>query len=106
MSDVFRTEIDLTLGRVVIRVLGDIDVANCSQLCEVLELNQARTTVVDLSGTAFMDSSGLAALILARKAIDDMGGSFTIRRPSKSVRLLLERSGLEFLLADERHNSR
>lgn len=89
------------MGTVVLRVFGEVDLTNCDDLREVIDANRALSTVVDLSATNFMDSSGLAALIIARRSVEEIGGSLILRRPSSSIRLLLERSGLDFLLSDD-----
>ena len=101
MDQTLRVEVELSIGTVVLRVLGEIDLTNCDHLRDAIDTNRALTTIVDLSGTDFMDSSGLAALIIARQSVDEIGGSLVLRRPSSSIRLLLERSGLDFLLSDD-----
>jgi anti-anti-sigma factor len=50
--------------------------------------------VVDLSGTEFIDSSGLGALISGLKAARQAGGDLRIAAPSKQVIAVLEVTNL------------
>lgn len=101
MDEPFRRVVELSVGQVVIRVFGEVDLTSCDELRATIDTNRALTTIVDLSEADFMDSSGLAALIIARQSVEEIGGTLTFRDPSRSVRRLLKRSGLDFLLGDE-----
>lgn len=50
--------------------------------------------VLDLSGLAFVDSSGLRVLISAQHQLAEQGGTLTLHDPSPTVRRLLEITGL------------
>ena len=62
----------------IIRLVGD----------DVIEI------VLDLSGTAFLDSSGLRAILTAQRRLSEAGGALRLRAPSEPVRRLLEITGL------------
>ncbi len=66
----------------MIRVFGEVDLTNCDELRATIDTNRALTTIVDLSEADFMDSSGLAALIIARQSVEEIGGTLTVRDPS------------------------
>ncbi|MCW2812030.1 MAG: hypothetical protein JWP61_2488 [Friedmanniella sp.] len=54
--------------------------------------------VVELSGTSFIDSSGLAALIGGLKAARQSGGDLRIAAPSDQVRSVLRLTNLDRVL--------
>ena len=54
--------------------------------------------VVDLSGTEFMDSSGLGALIAGLKATRSAGGDLRIAGPTAQVATVLELTNLDRVL--------
>ena len=49
---------------------------------------------VDLSGVTFMDSSGLALLIRARRALDGLGGTLRVVNVPVQPRRVLDAAGL------------
>ena len=54
--------------------------------------------VIDLSETAFMDSSGLGALIAGLKRARQMGGDLRIAAPNDQVRTVLKLTNLDRIL--------
>jgi anti-sigma B factor antagonist len=58
----------------------------------------ATTVVVDLSACAFMDSSGLGAVIAGLKAARQAGGDLRIAAPSTQVLTVLQLTNLERVL--------
>jgi stage II sporulation protein AA (anti-sigma F factor antagonist) len=68
-------------GAVVVSVFGDLDLATCPQLSEALDALavQKRAAVLELTGVAFMDSTGLNLLIQATRESRRDGWSFAIR---------------------------
>ena len=53
---------------------------------------------VDLAEVTFMDSTGLTALMDARRQADNNGWSFSVRRPSSAVRRVFDLAGVGRLL--------
>ncbi len=76
---------------------GELDISTSPDLQNALaQLTDApRHVAVDLSGLEFIDSTGLAALLGAHKALDDNGGTLELRHPSKMVVGLVQITGLD-----------
>ena len=76
---------------------GDIDLTSSSRVREAL-LSIANggehRVVVDLGNVTFMDSTGLSALVAARKRFGTIDGEIILRSPSPNVLRVLEISGL------------
>jgi anti-anti-sigma factor len=91
---------------VTITVEGDLDMSSAGDLLayvsEALErLTRDRSITIDARGLSYTDSSGLAALLRARAAADEVAVAFRIREPSPQLRHIAQVSGVENLLADE-----
>jgi anti-anti-sigma factor len=87
-------------GTAVVRVVGEIDISTVNTVNAALATAAGRSpdrVVFDLSGVEFMDSSGIAALLRARKT----ASSIQIRNPSTVVRRLIEMTGLTDILPIE-----
>ena len=81
-------------GRPALVVSGEIDLAVAARFAQELENLVGDTNgkgVVDLSGVAFIDSSGVRELLKAKKAA---GGELSLLTPSPSCRHVLEISGV------------
>jgi anti-sigma B factor antagonist len=79
-------------GCTVLEVGGELDMATSPQLREGLQrLVDAgdRQVVVDLAGVAFMDSSGLGALVLMFKALREVGGRLCLAGARPAVHSVL-----------------
>ncbi len=87
-----------------VKVRGEVDIHTCGELertlTELAELG-ARTITIDVSQVAFIDSSGLRALVVGHKVLQDQGGSLVISNPSASTARLLEVTGLDGLFEVE-----
>ncbi len=74
---------------------GELDVASAGGLADALVDVAGSTLVVDLSDLTFIDSSGIGALVVARKRIlADGQGQLVLSRPGGIVRRALEIVGL------------
>ena len=91
-------------GVVRVVVHGELDLSTAPVLDAALvapEAAGARVTL-DLSDMGFMDSSGLAVLIGARRRADDEGLDLTVSGPNDHVRKLLDLTGTaRFILGPE-----
>ena len=80
----------------VVHAVGEIDMATCGQLDEMLHtLDTGSPAVLDLSEVSFMDSHGLRVLILHNTLRTDDHCDLTILHPSGPVHRLLRITGLE-----------
>jgi anti-sigma B factor antagonist len=79
-------------GVAVVRPVGRLDLLSAPEVKRRLAQEVAAgrpRLVVDLDGTAFMDSSGLGALIGGLKAARLAGGDLRLARPSEQVQVVL-----------------
>src|SRR3954451_3043503 len=74
-------------GAVVVRVTGELDIVSEPEFEAALKRIDGRAATVDLSGVAFMDSTGLRALIGAARSYPGLKLSGPLQPP---VRRLLE----------------
>jgi anti-sigma B factor antagonist len=74
-------------GRAVVALRGELDVADAASVAVALTAVAARAPeiIVDLVGLEFIDSSGLAALVLARKQARQAGGDLLLAAPQDQV---------------------
>jgi anti-sigma B factor antagonist len=82
---------------------GDLDMATTVDVLGCLHsLVGGRTdVVVDVSGLGFIDSTGLNALVAARREAERLGCTLTLRRPARCVRRVLDITGLDKVFAIE-----
>lgn len=81
---------------------GQLDVATVSTLRTCLdELDPAfRTVLVDLGGVSFIDSTGLGALVAARKSFEANLRALLFCNPSERSRFIFELTGLGDLITN------
>jgi len=79
------------LGRVVVALRGELDVADAANVVAALAavVAREREIIVDLAGLEFIDSSGVAALVRVRKQARRAGGDLLLAAPSLQVLRLL-----------------
>lgn len=88
-------------GALVYRLTGEADLSAADALRErLLELlaESRGELVVDLAGVAFMDTSGLAAVLATTFAAREEGRRVVALHPSPAVLHLLELTGVERVL--------
>ena len=82
----------------VVLVSGELDMSSAPRLenalSELARDDRVRRVVIDLSGTEFVDSSGLRAILSAHRELDSSGRELTLRAPSPPVTRLLEITAL------------
>ena len=79
----------------LVRVGGEIDMADAPRLAETLASCAGDSVIVDLSGVTFLGSAGLNALVAAHKYVDHRGGRLVIRGSSPMIVRLMEITGLD-----------
>ncbi len=74
-------------GQVVVGLRGELDVADAAKVAAALVQVAALASqvIVDLGGLEFIDSSGLAALVRARKHARQAGGDLLLAAPQQQV---------------------
>ena len=85
----------------VIQPTGILDVTNCSQLRrEIVEVATAgfRNVLVDCQNLTFMDSSGLAALVLASQKVREVNSQLSICSIDRQIKMLFELSSMDDIL--------
>ncbi len=98
------THMDLDAhGHAVVYAEGDVDIATSSSLQAALAgaLEKFASVALDLAGVRYIDSSGLSVLVWCNRRAQKAGGSLTLRRPSRTVRRLLDITGLDSLILIE-----
>ena len=86
----------------LVEIAGELDIATVPRVSAALEAGPAASAgavVVDLADVAFMDSTGLAALVKLEHALADRDGRLLIACPEGPARLLLDVTGLAEQLA-------
>ncbi len=85
----------------VVALHGELDIVSAYDLALALVEVAGSTTVIDLSGLTFMDSSGISALVMAKNRIlADGRGQLVLTRPGGIVRDALEIVGLSSWIVD------
>jgi anti-sigma B factor antagonist len=96
----FEVERTTVAGRPALTVRGELDLATCNQLAEIIEsqLDAApRALVIDLTPTRFIDSSGARCLVRAAKQATAAGVELHVvcPRSNSPVRLIIDLLELE-----------
>ncbi|MBB2947903.1 anti-sigma B factor antagonist [Actinoplanes lutulentus] len=97
MTDEIVTSLDVVDGTATVSLQGEIDILTVEQLRVILGeavASRPQEIVVDMAGVAFIDSTGLGALISGFQRARDKAIAFRLTRPSVNVRQILVLSGL------------
>ena len=91
------SEVDLDSECREVRVEGELDLAVADQLQERLDAAAIEDVevLVCLGGCDFIDSSGIAAILLAHKLMSDKGRRLLLCNPSGQVSRILAVTGLD-----------
>ena len=90
-------------GLARVRVSGELDMASqpaFERAISVAEQHGSQGLIVDLSDLAFMDSSGLSALLRARERAEDVERTVSVRGAKGEIQRLLVVSGLHWVFED------
>ncbi len=86
----------------VVRVLGDVDHHTSVGLREEIDRQLAasapRRLVLDLSGTEFMDSSGLGLILGRYRKAQEAGCELVLLRPTSAILRILHLAGVDGML--------
>ena len=89
-------------GAQTVRLSGGLDLAGRGPLMDELgrlDVGDAKTLIVDLRELEFIDSSGIAALVEAKRRWREDGGRLELLCAPGPIQLLLQITGLDTLLA-------
>lgn len=88
---------DLGAGRLLIEIRGELDMAVADQAKAALRAAMAEygEILVALGECEFIDSTGVATLLLARNAFAENDGRLVLCEPIDQVRRVLELSGMK-----------
>lgn len=89
---------ELLGGWAVLEVEGEVDLATVDELSEAIDGvfdDQSDDLVIDLTGSSFMDSTGLKALVMANRKFTDAERSFALVVKRGPIARLLELSGVD-----------
>jgi anti-sigma B factor antagonist len=104
-SDDFAVMLDRDGENVRVRIVGELDVSTVPELEQALESvppdNDGGSVLLDLDGVAFMDSTGLAALLRAKHRFEVDGHHLAIGRCSPQVLRVFELTGMMDQLSSE-----
>lgn len=96
-SNVFRFDLEREEGRTVVRLWGELDLANARRLREAfgaLGDGDEKELLVDLAEVPFIDSTCLAVLVWASNRCREQGRQLVLRAPTRAVVSALAASGL------------
>ena len=82
----------------VLAIEGDIDLHISPAITEALNAmikKKPERIVIDLSRATYIDSAGVAALMLAKQEVEAYGGKFFLSGVQETIRLILETSRLD-----------
>ena len=93
----FRVDTSVEGSTAVLAVRGELDIASSAALRDaVLKLMQDEVPdlVVDASGLTFVDSSGLAVLLMASRRWEEAGKRLVLRDPSPTLVRIVDLTGV------------
>ena len=92
-------------GAVTAALCGEIDHHGAKtvmgELEEIISTRLPRALTLDLSGVTFMDSSGIAVLLRARRGMEGLGGTLRVAHIPAQPRRVLDAAGIGRLVTLE-----
>lgn len=89
------TPLDITATDAGLTIAGELDAHTAPLLSEAIASFEDGDLRLDMAAVTFVDSSGLRVLIEAHRSAEVDGRNVEIFHPSKSLRRLLEISGVD-----------
>lgn len=83
---------------VLVKVAGEVDVSNASELRGAIDAKLPETTgelVVDLADVPYIDSTGIGVLVGAAHRAQEQGATLVVARPQRNVARVLGMLGVE-----------
>lgn len=86
-------------GKAVITLAGKITFENSADVRDkvksLLESNDIKNLIFELSAVKFIDSSGLGLLVSIKNTISKKQGSFVIKNATDTVKKIMKQTGLD-----------
>jgi anti-anti-sigma factor len=94
----FKVRIARSDGVCLVRVNGELDLANADGFGDRLMQLSDQTVVVDLSGLTFIDCSGFSAFVRANNLAEGADRQLVLVRPRSNIERLFSSLGLDGLI--------
>ena len=94
----FEVTVSTGEGIRVVAVSGELDLDTMGELNEALAGNDVATTVVDLRGLTFIDSSGVSGVLSAARRARDVGERLVCIPGSQQIQRVFELTGVDTVL--------
>jgi anti-anti-sigma factor len=96
-------EFDVTVatpreGTIVVRIIGDLDLATSPRVDDTLSSAAAAHVVIDLAGCTFLDSSGVRVLVEAVRDAPERGRRVSLVATDTGIRRVLEITGVDTMV--------
>lgn len=89
MSSIFELQIEETQNRLVLQ--GDVTIQDSAELKSALiKLDNSKDLVVESQNLSYIDSSGVACLVLAYKTLMAGGAHLRLKNPSQALMHVLQ----------------
>ena len=99
-------EVEFDDGVMHVLLTGEMDhhnaVATRQDIDRLILEERPRKVILDLSGIAFMDSSGLGFVMGRYSLMQRLGGELVLERPNERVTKIFELAGLERIVKIEK----
>jgi len=86
-------------GTLIVRITGDVDHHSAPNIREEIDQELVKTRprelILDLSGTDFMDSSGLGLILGRLRKARELGCRLTLLNPTEPILRILRLAGVE-----------
>ena len=95
----FELSVSTDAGVRTVAVSGELDIDTMAELSEALAIDaELDTTVVDLRGLTFIDSSGVSGVLTAARRLRDAGGRLVCVPGSVQIQRVFELTGVDTVL--------
>jgi len=101
MSVTINSSYEQTLGQWLVKIIGEVDISNATQLKDELEKDYKEhetDIIVDISDMHYIDSSGLGVIIGVYGNIRGAGHRIVLVSPRDNVKKLLRVTSLDTVL--------
>ncbi len=89
---------EITDAKAIIRIEGEVDVSNASELRDALDTalaDGAKEVEADFAEVAYIDSTGIGVLVGAAHRAQESGSVFVVANPQKNVERVFTLLGVD-----------